>query len=285
MPFDLARYDPPHEPPSGQTTEYAGVNFFQYLRLKSRASRFLRRSEPDECRFVCDVVQSGQNVVDIGAHKGAYTYWLSRAVGPAGHVYAFEPQPQLAQYLRGFAARRGHRHVAICPVALSDSARRQQLSIPKYTGWATLEPCADETDCHHIDVQVATLDEHLASIGAARPIAFIKCDVELHEAAVLRGSQQVLAADSPMLLVESRPVSQLPAAENPTFQYLNDLGYAGYFFAGGELIPLAEFSVARFGERSAGIQNFVFLHRQRTRLVFPRRPYAVEWLPLRRSAA
>ena len=48
--------------------------------------------------------------MDIGAHKGAYVYWMQRAVGPSGTVFAFEPQVALAAYknriIRGFVCQK-----------------------------------------------------------------------------------------------------------------------------------------------------------------------------------
>ena len=39
----------------------------------------------------------GATVLDIGANKGIYCFWMMRAVGPSGNVIAFEPQ--LAQLI------------------------------------------------------------------------------------------------------------------------------------------------------------------------------------------
>ena len=50
------------------------------------------------CRPSCGAIRPGDVAVDVGANKGSYLRWLSRAAGP-GKVVAFEPQPQLAAYL------------------------------------------------------------------------------------------------------------------------------------------------------------------------------------------
>ena len=47
-----------------------------------------------------DYLVPGNIAVDIGAHKGAYTYWMSKYVGEKGKVFSFEPQPQLNKQLR-----------------------------------------------------------------------------------------------------------------------------------------------------------------------------------------
>jgi FkbM family methyltransferase len=210
---------------------------------------------------------------------------MSLTVGSSGRVYAFEPQPVLAAYLQGLARRTAHGNVTVCPVALSDHARRQSLTIPRYTGWATLEPCDTVEGCTHIEVPVETLDGYLEWIDARRPISLIKIDVELHELPVLRGGRKLLAADTPILLIESRPICQLPAEKNATFDFLGQLGYEGYFFASGELVPLTQYSLARHGSRESGIQNYVFLHAGTAEFVSARRPFAVRWTDAKRQAA
>src|SRR3989344_1154319 len=41
-----------------------------------------------------EIVKPGMTVVDIGAHIGYFTRLLSKAVGPGGRVFAFEPEPE-----------------------------------------------------------------------------------------------------------------------------------------------------------------------------------------------
>lgn len=66
------------------------------LRLIYRAWRYRLRIDPGEIRYLLATLRPGRMALDIGAHKGAYSYWMSKAVGPWGEVIAFEPQPELA---------------------------------------------------------------------------------------------------------------------------------------------------------------------------------------------
>ena len=70
-----------------------------HLRYLHRVWKARRRGDRREIESVLSMVRPGDTVVDIGANKGSYLYWLRRAVGPAGRVIAFEPQPALASYL------------------------------------------------------------------------------------------------------------------------------------------------------------------------------------------
>ena len=76
------------------------VKRLEAIRFLLRAWRYRLKVEAEEIRHIRRSVSSGDTVIDVGAHKGAFTYWLSRAVGPQGRVLAFEPQPEVADYLR-----------------------------------------------------------------------------------------------------------------------------------------------------------------------------------------
>src|SRR3990170_1243468 len=110
------------------------------LRYLYRAYRYRYRVDPAELRFVCDHLRAGQVAVDIGCHKGAYTYWMRRRVGPGGSVIAFEPQPRQVAYLREVIAAMRYDNVAIEPMAVSDAPGRLPLYVPRgSTHGASLE--------------------------------------------------------------------------------------------------------------------------------------------------
>ena len=69
------------------------------LRWVSRAWRYRLKVEKQEINFMLSHLKPGQTAIDIGAHKGAYTYWMSKYVGKDGKVFAFEPQPKLYNQL------------------------------------------------------------------------------------------------------------------------------------------------------------------------------------------
>ena len=60
------------------------MGYLQNLQFIYRAWRYRVKLEPKEISFMIRSLSSGDRVVDIGAHKGAYTYWMQKAVGPNG---------------------------------------------------------------------------------------------------------------------------------------------------------------------------------------------------------
>ena len=111
---------------------------------------------------------------DIGCHKGAYTYWMRRRVGPSGAVYAFEPQPKQVAYLReAFSAMR-YDNVELVPMAVSNKCGEMPLyasPVEGRTHVASLEVAVGAASraaprrprlCRPIWSTVTTLDDFFA---------------------------------------------------------------------------------------------------------------------------
>lgn len=143
-------------------------------------------------------VGRGDLVFDVGAHAGNRT----RAFAELGcRVVALEPQPDFARLLRTLFGR--SRRIEVVEMAVSDTARRAELSVsertPTVTTLATTwrDARAAEPDFagvrwnRHIEVDTTTLDRLILRFGAP---AFIKIDVEGGESAVLGGLSQPVPA-------------------------------------------------------------------------------------------
>ena len=210
------------------------------------------------------VVKPGFRVVDVGGNRGVYAYqfWRLGAV-----VEVFEPNPACLSVLAAWA--RGRQRVVLHAVGLSDHAGAAQLHIPvdaagvEHDASGSLEG-HDFGRAREEVISVSTLDAF-----AVADVQFIKIDVEGHESRVIAGAQRTLAASRPALLVE---IEQRHCA-NPigeVFESIRLLGYHGYYFSNGRLVPIDDFDVQRhqalgqFGQkRGMYINNFLFLHGSR----------------------
>ena len=231
-------------------------------RFLYRAWKARLRGERGEVQALLSRLGPGDRAVDVGANKGAYLYWMRRAVGPAGAVYAFEPQPGLARYLEAARQCMGWENVSVREVALSDSAGRKALHVPGWEGspGASLEAAVGG---RAREVEVDTLDHQLEGEGAVR---LVKIDVEGHELAVLRGAARTLSAHHPALLFESEMRHLGGRSPHEVFAYLRSLGYRGAFFSPRGLRPIEEFDPSvhqrcgpgRFWEAPCYCNNFLF---------------------------
>ena len=112
------------------------------LRLIHRAWRYRLRVERPEIAFLRRTYTKtrDQTALDIGACRGAFTYWMLNAVGPRGHVVAFEPIPQLAEYLRQLQVACRFERLTVVQTALSNTSGERSLFVPTggHLGTATL---------------------------------------------------------------------------------------------------------------------------------------------------
>ena len=237
---------------------------FLYRALKARY-----RDQRFEIRSVLSALSPGAVAVDVGANKGAYLYWMRRAVGESGEVFAFEPQAVLAGYLRAVAARMRWSNVRVRDCAISDSTGTGTLHVPgerDSPGASLEEAILAVSACREEACAVDTLDRQLE--GAGR-IALLKVDVEGHELAVFRGAERTLAQSRPTLLFECEARHLTRHTQSDVFAFLEERGYTGSFFSPRGLLPLGEFDAAvhqrrgpgRFWKEPGYCGNFLFVPR------------------------
>jgi FkbM family methyltransferase len=237
-------------------------------RFLYRAYRARYRDQRLEILTALSCLKPGDVAVDVGAHKGAYLYWLRTAVGAQGKVFAFEPQPRLAQYLTAVCRAMNWLNVSVSHCAVSDSAGSRRLNVPgdKDSPGASLEQAIlGAAPCHSYECRVDTLDHQL---GHQDRVALIKVDVEGHELSVFRGATGVLSRSAPVLLVECEARHLSGHSMQDVFDYLAGFGYAGSFFSRQGLLPLGAFDPAvhqrrdgeRFWDAPGYCNNFLFKH-------------------------
>jgi FkbM family methyltransferase len=152
--------------------------------------------------------------VDVGAHVGYYTLLASRLVGPAGHVYAFEPAPACLSALRGNLRRNDVTNVTVFDVAAAEADGSAVLLLapgptPVTSSLSTrllASPHGGEAaDFAPVPVQTAAVDSLLPPEAFER-VRLVKIDVEGYEVEALSGLERVFAADAPLaVIVELSP--------------------------------------------------------------------------------
>jgi FkbM family methyltransferase len=177
----------------------------------------------------------GATVLDIGANKGIYCFWMIRAVGRSGRVIAFEPQPEMRDSIERQKSRFNWRNLRVMNVALSNSEGSMTLSRQRIgDGSATLEAARRRNSDVTLDVQVTRLDD--IADESLLNLKFIKCDAEGHELNVFLGGEQTIRHHRPVVQFESTVTD--PKTQD-IFQFFRGLGYSGVLLLGNEYLPYA----------------------------------------------
>jgi FkbM family methyltransferase len=233
------------------------------LRWIYRAWRYRLKLEKQEITTLLSLLGPGDIAVDIGAHKGAYTYWMLKQVGEAGKIFAFEPQPQLHQALTRLIPQTKHKNVRIENMGLSSSSGVLNLNLPsaKPSPSASFEQNPEgQSPLQSYPVDVSTLDEYFQRQHGGR-INLIKCDAEGHELEVFRGGENLLRQQRPYLLFECEARHRREGDVQEVFAWLEELGYHGQFIAEDGLHDIADFdaSIHQASASDSGyVNNFLF---------------------------
>ena len=185
------------------------------------------------------LVQPGDVVVDLGAHVGACTKFLSDMVGETGTVYSVEPFPLNFEILQLNVQKLALSNVRLINCAVSQESGKLTMEVPTFAEFgesfydARLVPAGTTSSLRQAVVDVQTVDALLAD--RSREISFIKCDVEGQELQTLRGARYVIATDLPMLMLEVSLMSR--DTHDDVRELLSSYGYQEFCFEHRKLRP------------------------------------------------
>jgi len=242
------------------------MKLFESIQLRYRATKYKNKTDRGGIAFILSSVKEGQTVLDIGAHKAGYLYFLLKQVGKSGKVFAFEPQSNLYQYIKKTKALFHWDNVSIEHLALSDNAGKVTLYIPTNkvrkgsSPGATIVEHKERSDFGMTEtVNTETLDSYCNRHGIEP--SFLKIDVEGNELRIFKGGLETLKKFKPKVLVEieARHIGKEQVLE--TFRFMESLGYKGHFIHGLDFLPLSSFSFDKYqntGDPANYCNNFTF---------------------------
>jgi FkbM family methyltransferase len=187
-------------------------------------------------------LQPGMQVLDIGANHGVYTVEIARAIGEAGHVWAFEPTQVPRGRLLGSVAANGlQQRVTVVPAGLADANGTARFLVQHNSELNARDAnmAAAAPTAQHEEVQLLALDPYLASAAPGVKFDFVKLDAEGDELRVIEGAREFFAAQSPVVMFEFMH----GASQNPALvRRFRELGFGIFKLAAdvGVLLPFDE---------------------------------------------
>jgi FkbM family methyltransferase len=236
---------PPMERMAGFRTARGGY-------LPNRIRMLTGRYEVEETNLMRRFLHPGQTIVDVGANVGYLTRFFARQTGPAGKVYAFEPNPIIFPLLEKNVA--GLRQVSLYNLGLSSSDTRLPIFFPGDDH--SVASFAKEYPATHIfyqksgqlnsaSAELVAGDNFMNRIGVHR-IDILKIDVEGWELNVLAGLERTIS-DSKGLTIfcEFNPTAQACAGRGKTelLDWFLDRQFTLAYPGHGELRTLARQAV------------------------------------------
>jgi len=191
------------------------------------------KSKP-EISLVTKFVDRGEVVVDIGANGADWTYALSRQVGSAGHVFAFEADPFYAEVTRRAISLMNLKNVTFFSFGLSDVQETAHLLIKsddneRMAGISRIVREANsKTKDKTVKVRLERLDDLAASHSELWLTRFIKCDVEGFELMVFRGGKNVVRRARPLIFAEVGSAHLHGYDDHDLFHFFSELKYRFY---------------------------------------------------------
>lgn len=180
-----------------------------------RLITYFKFHEPDFFDFLNSFLKPGMTFVDIGANIGAYTIFAAKRVGPIGHVFAFEPNPENFRKLQLNVILNRFMNVSLFQNALTDQTREV------YLRWD--EDSAKHSVTHlrsdgQSVVKALCLDSLLDRLPSS--IDYIKIDTVGFELSVLNGAMELLNTYPPNIIQ-----LELPKNGDEVAALLRDSGY------------------------------------------------------------
>lgn len=170
-----------------------GIIFSSYQNIADELKRSL------EGYLEAHRIRAGETVIDCGAFIGEFTLYAARAVGPAGKVIAFEPDPVIYRKLVANIALNGFGNVIAINKGVWSTQGALKFVGDGIKGYSFLAAAKDESA---IDVPVTTLDSELERLAVAK-VDFIKMDIEGAEIEAIKGAERTLKSNAVDLAIAS----------------------------------------------------------------------------------
>ncbi|MGZ3931205.1 MAG: FkbM family methyltransferase [Bacteroidia bacterium] len=170
-------------------------------------------------------VKPGNVILDIGANIGFTALSMAKLSLPNGIVYAFEPDPFNYEQLKHNVFLNTLPNVKIFNVGLGVTKEQLKLAVNTANNRGGNRIRQDASENFNL-VDIMPLDEFVSLHGLAT-VDLVKIDVEGFEYNVLKGAEQLLSTQRPVLFIEldDSNLKEQGASAKELIAWLNALGY------------------------------------------------------------
>jgi FkbM family methyltransferase len=218
------------------------INGTDRFRLSAQSRWFVaEKYEPAVWGRVMREVSAGDHVAEVGASIGLYALAFAGRVGAAGHVTAFEPDPDSTSALEANIAVNGWQdRVTVIRAAVGQCSG--QVRFASARGQESRIEIRPEVCDGVIAVPMVTLDDALAG----QRIDVIKIDVEGFEQQVLEGARKILTEERQRpraILVEVHPFAWADAGTSSAsfLSLLDEMGFRVEDMEGAPVSSITEY--------------------------------------------
>lgn len=170
--------------------------------------------------------KTGDVVWDVGAHAGSTSYFFAQMVGPAGRVYAFEPDEKNFDFLLRNIKLHGMENVIPVKAALSNRTGRAKFCMDgtMAAGLSEFLPYAAEE--HSREVETLSFEDACERFGRVPDL--VKIDIEGGELSVISGALEFLKQTPVRLVIESNHFVEGEFTSGRLEAMLRDAGYRAW---------------------------------------------------------
>ncbi len=144
-------------------------------------------------------IKQGDTVLDIGAHIGYYTIIFSNLVGPKGHVYSFEPDPQNFSLLEKTVKENKLTNVHIFQNAVSDKNESVEFFQSNVDSIGNRMFDSNESG---IKIQINSISLDKFFKDKFNEINFIKMDIQGAEGLAIKGMTNILQNNKKLKIIQ-----------------------------------------------------------------------------------
>lgn len=168
----------------------------------------------------------GDVVWDVGAHAGMTAYFLAQMVGPAGKVYAFEPDDTNYEFLQRNIEMHGLANVTPVKAALSDKSGTANFCMDGTMSAGLSDTLSYSEAKNNKVVETLSLTDACERLGCVPDYA--KLDIEGAELSVVASSVDFLKGHPIHLAIESNHIVDGKFTAGPLEALLGGTGYRAW---------------------------------------------------------